>query len=46
MGIITKGMPVKAYNLIKIVKYYHNPLRRVYQIIIVEIPNINKDAAL
>ena len=46
IGIITKGVPVKAYNLIKIVKCYHGPLQRVYQIITVEILNINKDAAL
>ena len=46
MGIITKGVPVKAYNLIGIVKHYHSPLQRVYQIIIVKILNINKDAAL
>jgi len=46
MGIITKGVPVKAYNLIRIVKRYHSLLRRAYQIIIVEILNINKDAAL
>jgi hypothetical protein len=28
------------------VEQYHGPLRRVYQIIIVEIPDINKDIAL
>jgi len=37
---------VEAYNLIRIVKRYHSPLWRVYQIITVEIPNINKDTAL
>jgi len=26
IGIITKGLPVKAYNLIGIVKYYYSPL--------------------
>jgi len=46
IGIITKGVPVKAYNSIRIVKRYYSPLRRAYQIITVEIPNINKDAAL
>jgi len=46
MGIITKGVLVKAYNLIGIVKRYYSPLQRVYQIITVEILNINKDAAL
>ena len=39
-------MPVEAYNLIRIVKHYYSPLQRVYQIITVEILNINKDAAL
>ena len=39
-------MLVEAYNLIRIVKRYHSPLWRVYQIITVEIPNINKDTAL
>jgi len=46
IGIITNGVPVKAYNLIRIVKCYYSPLRRAYQIITVEILNINKDAAL
>jgi len=46
MGIITKGVPVEAYNLIGIVKHYYSPLRRAYQIITVEILNINKDVAL
>jgi hypothetical protein len=39
-------MPVKAYNLIRIVKYYYSLLQRAYQIIIVKILNINKNAAL
>jgi len=30
IGIITKDVLVKAYNLIRIVKYYYSPLRRVY----------------
>jgi hypothetical protein len=46
IGIITKSIPVKAYNLIKIVKCYYSLLQRVYQIIIIKILNINKDAAL
>ena len=46
MEITIKGVPVKAYNLVSIVKRYYRPLRRVYQIIIAEIPKINKDMAL
>jgi len=30
IGIITKGVPVEAYNLIGIVKRYHSPLWRAY----------------
>jgi hypothetical protein len=46
MGINTKGVPVEAHNSIGMVERYHGPLRRVYQIIIVEIPDIDKDMAL
>ena len=46
MGITVKGVPVEAYNLVSIVKRYYGPLWRVYQIIIAEIPRINKDIAL
>jgi hypothetical protein len=46
IGINTKGVLVKAYNSISIVERYHGLLRRVYQIITVEIPSINKDMAL
>ena len=41
-----KGVLVEAYNLIGIVERYHSPLRRAFQIITVEIPNIDKDMAL
>ena len=46
MGITVKGVLVKAYNLVSIVKHYHRPLQRVYQIVTAEIPGINKDIAL
>ena len=46
IGITVKGVPVKAYNLVSIVKRYHRPLQRVYQISIAKIPRINKDIAL
>jgi hypothetical protein len=46
MGISTKGVPVEAHNSIGMVERYHGPLRRAYQIITVEIPDIDKDMAL
>ena len=46
MGISTKGVPVEAHNAIGMVERYHGPLRHAYQIITVEIPDINKDMAL
>jgi hypothetical protein len=39
-------MPVKAYNLVRIVKRYYNPLCHIYHIIIAELLDINKDMAL
>jgi hypothetical protein len=46
MGISTKGVLVEAHNAIGMVEQYHRPLQRAYQIITVEIPNIDKDIAL
>src|SRR6202035_3056442 len=46
MGICTKAVPVEAHNSIGMVERYHSPLRRVYQIIAVELPGIDRDAAL
>jgi hypothetical protein len=37
---------VEAHNSVGIVERYHRPVRRAYQIITVEIPDINKDMAL
>jgi hypothetical protein len=37
---------VEAHNSIGMVEQYHSPLQRVYQIIVVELPRIDKDAAL
>jgi hypothetical protein len=37
---------VEAHNSIGIVERYHGPVRRAYQIITVEILDINKDIAL
>jgi hypothetical protein len=39
-------MPIKAYNLIRIVKHYYGPLYHIYHIIITELLDINKDIAL
>jgi len=39
-------VPVKAYNLVRIVKCYHGPLYYIYHIIIAELLDINKDIAL
>ena len=46
MRITIKGILVKAYNLISIVKRYYRPLQRIYQIITAKIPKIDKDIAL
>ena len=39
-------MPIEAHNLVEIVKRYYGPLRRIYHIIITELPDISKDIAL
>jgi hypothetical protein len=39
-------MPVKTYNLVKMVERYYSLLRRIYHIIIAELLDINKDIAL
>jgi hypothetical protein len=46
MGISIKGVPVKAHNSIGIVERYHGLLRRAYQIIMTEIPDIDKEIGL
>ena len=46
LGVTTKSVPVELYNSIGMVERYHSPLRRAYQIIITEIPKINKEIAL
>jgi len=46
MGISIKGVPVKVYNSIRMVERYYSLLWRAYQIIITEIPNINKEIGL
>jgi hypothetical protein len=46
IGIRTRAVPVEAYNSIEIVERYHGPLRRIYQILCIELPGIDKDIAL
>ena len=46
LRIAIRNIPVKAHNLVKMVKCYYSPLRRIYHIIIAELPDINKDIAL
>jgi hypothetical protein len=46
MGIHMKVVLVEAHNSIGMVEWYHRRLQHAYQIITIEIPNINKDMAL
>jgi hypothetical protein len=46
IGICTKAVLVEAYNSIGIVEQYYSLLQQVYQIIVVKLPRIDKDAAL
>jgi hypothetical protein len=46
IGIRTKAVPVKAHNSVGIVEQYHGPLRRIYQIMRVKLPGVDKDVAL
>jgi hypothetical protein len=46
MGIRTKAVPVEAHNSIGMVERYHGPLRRVYQIIHTEVPDLSDEAVL
>src|SRR6266702_6014136 len=46
LRIITRSVPVKAYNLVRMVEYYYGPLYYIYHIIIIELPDISKDIAL
>jgi hypothetical protein len=46
ISIRTKVVLVETYNSISIIERYYSPLRRVYQIIIIELPGIDRDIAL
>src|SRR6266567_3042236 len=41
-----RSVPIKAYNLVKMVECYYGPLHYIYYIIIAELPDIGKDMAL
>ena len=46
LGIVTRSVPIKAHNLVGMVKRYYGPLYYIYYIIIAELLDINKDMAL
>jgi hypothetical protein len=46
IDIHTKVILVETYNSISIIERYYNPLRQVYQIIVVELPGIDRNIVL
>src|SRR6266567_8101476 len=46
LGTATRSVPVKAYNLVRMVERYYGPLCCIYHIIIMELLDIGKDMAL
>jgi len=46
MGIKVRIIPIKAHNLVGIIKRYHGLIRRAYSIITTKIPDISKDIIL
>jgi hypothetical protein len=46
VGTVTKSVPVEAHQSIGIVERYHGPVRRAYQIVSEELPDLDRDAAL
>jgi hypothetical protein len=46
IGISTKAILVETYNSISIIEQYYSPLRQIYQIIVVELPRIDRDIVL
>ena len=45
-GIMIKDVPIEAHNSIGIVERYHGLIRRAYEIIVKELPKLNKHSAL
>jgi hypothetical protein len=46
LGTVTKSVPVEAHQSIGIVERYHGPVRRAYQIVSEELPDLGREAAL
>ncbi|KAI9036277.1 uncharacterized protein KD926_002095 [Aspergillus affinis] len=46
MNISTRSIPIEVHNSIGMIERYYSLLRRAYQIIIAEIPDIDKEIAL
>ena len=46
MDIETKQMPVEAHNSIGLVKRYYMPLKRAYNILLKELPDLPKEERL
>ena len=46
LGTVTKSVPVEAHQSIGIVERYHRPVRRAYQIVSEELPDLGREAAL
>ena len=46
IGSVTKCVPVEAHHSIGIVERYHRPLRRAYEIITKELPQVAKQIVL
>ena len=46
MDIKTKQMPVEAHNSIGLIERYHVPLRRAYNILLKELPDLPKEERL
>ena len=39
-------MPIEVYNFIRLIKRYYMPFRRVYNILLKELPNLPKEKKL
>ncbi|KAI9034746.1 Ribonuclease H-like domain, partial [Aspergillus affinis] len=46
INISTRSIPIETHNSIGMIERYYGPLRRAYQIITAEIPDIDKEIAL
>ena len=46
IGVTVKGVPIEAHNSIGMVERYHGPIRRAYNIIMAEIPDLDRHTGL